>query len=229
MVKYVEIIFDIKNKIESGEYAAWSSLEGEVILANRYQTTRNTIRKALAVLKEEGYIHTRQGSGIYVNPRELYNEQKLLTLSDRFEKVKLDSKVLLYEIVLGDEALLSKFNFDRPTEFVHYKRVRYLDHRPMTIEETWMPRHMIPWFKIDDLYGSVMSRLEEHFHISHDFKQVSAIALSKESANLLNRSTHDLSLQIIHQVYLVRSVLIQYTVEIQADNMLGALAIRSKI
>jgi GntR family trehalose operon transcriptional repressor len=61
MVKYLDIVRDLKEKIEIEYYPSWSTLEGEVMLANHYQTSRMTIRKALNVLKDQGYIHSRQG------------------------------------------------------------------------------------------------------------------------------------------------------------------------
>ncbi len=229
MVKYIDIVVDLKGKIENGHYPSWSTLEGEVILANRYQTSRTTIRKALAVLKDEGYIHSRQGSGIYVNPPEFYREQLLLTLSDRFEGPKLDSKVLLFEVISATEKLKSLFNIDKDVDFIHYRRVRYLNQKPIAIEETWMPYNMVSDFQQEHLYKSVMNYLEQTYHISHDFKQISAIKLSADDAALLHKKRNELSLKIIHQVYLVRSILIQYTIEIQADNHLNALSIRSKL
>ncbi len=229
MIKYIDIVMDLKNKIEKSEYPSWSTLEGEVILAKRYQTSRTTIRKALAVLKEEGYIHSRQGSGIYVNPPEFYKEQLLLTLSDRFEGPKLDSKVVFFETTPSTKFLKKKFNMDKDTPFIHYKRLRFLNQQPIAIEETWMPLELVPTFNQENLYSSVMSYLETQHHISHDFKQISAVKLSKEDALLLNKKAYGLSLKIIHQVYLVRSILIQYTIEIQAENNVSAMSIRSKL
>lgn len=229
MVKYIDIVLDLKNKIEKGDYHSWSSLEGEVLLAEHYQTSRTTIRKALSVLKDEGYIHSRQGSGIYVNPPEFYKEQLLLTLSDRFEGPKLDSKVVFYEIIKATKDLKKKFNIEKDMLFIHYKRIRYLNQQPITIEETWMPQEMVPNFEKEHLTSSVMSYLESKHHISHDFKQISAIKLSKENALMLHKKPYELSLKIIHQVYLVRSILIQYTIEIQADNNVSAMSIRSKL
>ncbi|PKM66592.1 MAG: GntR family transcriptional regulator, partial [Firmicutes bacterium HGW-Firmicutes-19] len=57
-------------------------------------------------------------------------------------------------------------------------------------------------------------------------KKVQAVALSSESARHLRKEEHSLSLQIIHKVYLLKSVLAQYTIETQADNQLSALSVR---
>ena len=229
MVKYLDIVKDLKDKIENEYYPSWSTLEGEVILASRYQTSRMTIRKALNVLKDQGYIHSRQGSGIYVNPPEFYKEQLLLTLSDRFRGPKLDSKVLLFEEIIGSDKLCEMFHVDKKSVLIHYKRLRFLNKEPISLEETWMPKQLVPNLNEQHLSGSIMSYLEASYHISHDFKQISAIKLNPQQAELLNKKRNNLGLAVRHHVYLVRSVLIQYTVEIQKDNQLNALSIRGKI
>lgn len=229
MVKYIDIVLDLKERIEKAQFSSWHALEGEVLLAKHYNTNRTTIRKALSVLKDEGYIHTRQGSGIYVNPPEFYKERLLLTLSDRFEGPKLESKVIFYEVVSANKKLREQFNVDTNSKFVHYKRLRFLNNQPVAIEETWMPQDYVLDFTQNDLYGSVMSYLEKKYHISHDFKQISAIKLSREEASLLNKKPFELSLKIIHKVYLVRSILIQYTIELQSENSASAMSFRSKL
>lgn len=229
MIKYVDIVMDLKEKIENGQYPSWGVLEGEVYLAQHYKTSRTTIRKALSVLKDEGYIHSRQGSGIYVNPPEFYKQQQLLTLSDRFEGPRLDSKVLWFEEIEANKFLKEKFNLEKETSFFHYRRVRYYDQVPIAIEETWMPKILVPEFDESCLYKSVMNHLEQMYHISHDYKQIAAVKLNRDDAALLARKPFSLTLQIIHQVYLVKSILIQYTIETIADNSLNAVSIRGKL
>lgn len=229
MVKYLDIVKDLKEKIESDYYPSWSTLEGEVILSEIYQTSRMTIRKALNVLKDQGYIHTRQGSGIYVNPPEFYQEQLLLTLSDKYHGPKLDSKVLMYEEIIGNNQLCKLFHVDKKSEFIHYKRVRLLNNDPIVLEETWMPKQLVPDLNVSHLSDSVMSYLEKSYHISHDFKQISAVRLNQTQAELLNKKRNALALAVRHHVYLIRSVLIQYTIEIQKENQLNALSIRGKL
>lgn len=229
MVKYLDIVKDLKEKIENEFYPPWSTLEGEVNLATRYQTSRMTVRKALNVLKDQGYIHSRQGSGIYVNPPEFYKEQLLLTLSDRFHGPKLDTKVLLFEDIVGTDEMCDMFHIDKQSPFVHYKRLRFLNKEPIALEETWMPRYLVLDLKEEHLSGSIMSYLEKSYHVSHDFKQISAIRLNQKQADLLHKKRNDLALSLRHHVYLLRSVLIQYTIEIQKENQLNALSIRGKI
>jgi DNA-binding GntR family transcriptional regulator len=227
MSKYVDIAQQLITMIEAGEYRPWGLLEGELYLTRLFSVSRVTIRKALGLLKDKGYIHSRQGSGYYVNPSEFYKEQHLTTLSDRYANMNLSSVVLSFDVIDASEEMRKIFQLFENAKLYHYRRIRLVDDVPVTLEETWMPVSLFEDFSESELYGSVMKYIEDrNYVISHDFKKVQAVALSSESARHLRKEEHSLSLQIIHKVYLLKSVLAQYTIETQADNQLNALSVR---
>ncbi len=66
---YYQIKNDIFNDIESGKYAAAERLPAERVLAEHYGVTRMTIRQAIKVLVEQGYLQVRPGAGTFVSDR----------------------------------------------------------------------------------------------------------------------------------------------------------------
>ncbi|WP_433382851.1 GntR family transcriptional regulator [Streptosporangium sp. CA-115845] len=60
---------DLREEILDGRLAPGARLPSENELAVRYATTRTTVRKAIALLRGEGYIASAQGSGSYVRSR----------------------------------------------------------------------------------------------------------------------------------------------------------------
>ena len=52
--KYDEIYLDLKRAVENGTYSYGSLLPSENTLITRYDCSRNTIRRALAGLGEDG-------------------------------------------------------------------------------------------------------------------------------------------------------------------------------
>src|SRR5699024_2900606 len=66
MNKFYEIFRDLKQKIDQKEYPAGSLLQSELNLAQMYNVSRETIRKALNLLLESGYIQKQQGKGSIV-------------------------------------------------------------------------------------------------------------------------------------------------------------------
>lgn len=69
VTRYQEIIRFIKNKINSGKYLADEKLPSENELARIFNVSRQTVRKALNELTEDGYIYSKQGAGTFVAPR----------------------------------------------------------------------------------------------------------------------------------------------------------------
>lgn len=64
--KYMRIAEDLQAGIRSGKYAESTALPTEYEIAGLYAVSRQTVRQALAVLADGGYIEKRQGSGSYV-------------------------------------------------------------------------------------------------------------------------------------------------------------------
>ncbi|MEM5327666.1 FadR/GntR family transcriptional regulator [Paraburkholderia sp. JHI2823] len=79
------IYSDILNRIIEGEYKEGERLPTEHMLAERFSTSRPTVREALAQLRADGIIATRHGSGTTVMRRpdpDVRRFAPLETLSD---------------------------------------------------------------------------------------------------------------------------------------------------
>jgi GntR family transcriptional regulator len=66
---YRQVADAILAMIESGELAHLDPLPSEKTLEQDYGVGRDTVRSALALLREDGVIFTLQGRGSYVGPR----------------------------------------------------------------------------------------------------------------------------------------------------------------
>jgi GntR family transcriptional regulator len=63
---YVQVAEHIKARIDAGELAPGAKLPPERELAHEYQVAYNTIRAAMALLRDQGVIVTLHGKGTYV-------------------------------------------------------------------------------------------------------------------------------------------------------------------
>ena len=61
--KYQSVASSLRQEIENGQYSSRQLLPTEQLLCQRFQISRQTVRRALAVLENEGLITRRQGSG----------------------------------------------------------------------------------------------------------------------------------------------------------------------
>lgn len=65
--KYQFIIDDIKSNILSGVYNVGEQIPTESALQEQYQVSRQTVRKAILELSNEGFLRSEKGSGTYVS------------------------------------------------------------------------------------------------------------------------------------------------------------------
>lgn len=69
--KYELIIREIKKGINSGEYDVNTKIPSENQLAEKFGVSRQTVRKALAQLIDDGYLYAVHGSGTFVAERRV--------------------------------------------------------------------------------------------------------------------------------------------------------------
>ncbi|MEU1889125.1 GntR family transcriptional regulator [Micromonospora rifamycinica] len=66
--RYRTIADELRTRIQSGVIPPGSLLPAESALTVEFQTSRGTIRKAIAALRDEGLLLTEHGRGTYVDP-----------------------------------------------------------------------------------------------------------------------------------------------------------------
>lgn len=64
--KYEGIYHSLKKRIEAQDYPYQSLLPSENTLLEEYACSRNTVRRALAELTNDGYVQAMQGRGVRV-------------------------------------------------------------------------------------------------------------------------------------------------------------------
>ena len=73
MSRFHDIFLDIESDILNQQYKAGELLPSENKLAEKYNVSRETIRKALTLLLESGYIQKKQGKGSIVLDIKRFN------------------------------------------------------------------------------------------------------------------------------------------------------------
>lgn len=64
---YISLYNSLYDDIVNGVYETGGLLPSENVLAEKYQVSRNTLRQALAILEQDGYIQKRRGKGTYIS------------------------------------------------------------------------------------------------------------------------------------------------------------------
>ena len=63
---YVQIAADLRKQIDSGRYDPGDRLPSNAVLRDTYKSATETVRRALALLREEGLVETHSTRGTFV-------------------------------------------------------------------------------------------------------------------------------------------------------------------
>lgn len=112
-----ELYFDLLNSILRAEFPVDGRLPTETTLAQRYGVSRSTVRNALARLREDGHITSRQGSGsvVVARPRDIIEPfapvESLADLERCFEcRISLEGEIAYFVAQRRNETDLRAFD-----------------------------------------------------------------------------------------------------------------------
>ena len=133
---YVQISEAIARRITAGQWLDGERLPPERTMAAEFGVAVGTLRKALKRLRDQHLIHSKQGSGNYINiapqAANIYSFFRLESLNG----AGLPTAQLLSVDRLTKPVNAPYFGAD-PTAF-RFRRLRFLDHRPAALEEIWL-------------------------------------------------------------------------------------------
>lgn len=186
------ILEDLKKDDSNSEYQFLDNenkLPTERALADIFDVSRITIRKALALLEEENYVKRIQGKGTYYNKNKVL---KPLKESKSFSKTVIDSghmpgaKLLSASLKLANIRDQEIFGISKNDYVLVMKRLRYVDNIPASLEITHFNKDFIDLKDIDfnntSLYeflkkerGLIFSYLNKTIEIVYSDNKVSEI------------------------------------------------------
>ena len=146
--KYKDIVIDIEKDILDGKYNQTKKLPTEEEFVKKYKVSRTTIRKAINLLANSGYVYQVQGSGIFIRESALHDYislEKLNGLTKDYPNKKVTSKIIRLEILEADEELARKLECNVGTKLYFLERARIVDGEPFTIEYTYFNKDIVPY------------------------------------------------------------------------------------
>ena len=136
--RYLLIADELRRRIAAGEIAAGRLLPSEAELAAHHQASRVTVRRALAQLKMDGIIDSRQGFGWYVVNAPLRQSLRDLTTIKRQIVAagrKPGRELLRFAFVPTPAALIGVLRTDSVLEIA---RVDRMDGQPFATATVWV-------------------------------------------------------------------------------------------
>ncbi|MFE3975716.1 MULTISPECIES: GntR family transcriptional regulator [unclassified Peribacillus] len=217
-VKYRMVVEQMEKEILEGTCTLNTKLPTEEELMKKFDVSRNTIRKAINILAEQGYIYQVQGSGIFL--REFsrpgcISMKNMNGLTKQFEKDEMTSEVLKLDLIEADEKLAEKMKCNLKTKIYNLKRVRCLNGVPIVIEESFFNKDIIPIINKEIANGSIYEYIVEDLKLNIGFadKIISCEKLNDDDAKLLDLQPGDPTLVVENTVFLKAGVVFDFSIE----------------
>jgi GntR family transcriptional regulator len=146
---------ELRERIRAGEWAPGERLPSEPELARRQAVSRSSLRSAIAILEEEGYISRRHGSGTYVTHRPaLPNDlSRNFGVSSLIRATGLEPGIAeqSVEIAAASPAVAAALDLEPEEPVIALRRVRTASGRRVA--------YTIDWCRCDHLEVEALSAI----------------------------------------------------------------------
>ncbi|GGI17545.1 GntR family transcriptional regulator [Gottfriedia solisilvae] len=221
MSKYNEIAKDIRQKISNQVYGVGEMLPDEFTLAEQYDCSKMTVKKAMDILVSEGLIAKRRGYGTIVKEAPLFNvhqlnrnDKKHFGLTQKVGAKRVNSKVLLFQVIPASDKLASLLNCETNSFIYEIKRVRYIDGKPFALEEIYMPISVIQGLSEKHVNKSIYQFIQEELGLKIKSAQKIIRAVKGNALDIqhLHIHKHDPVMEVEQIVFLADGKVFEYSI-----------------
>lgn len=142
-------------------------------LAERFETSRTTIRKAIAELVVEGRLESTQGRGTFVADPKKIHVRQMTSFSEDMTGYKTDSIILNLDRIEASEEMAAHLDVTVGSTVTRLRRLRRQDGEPLAIEtahlpgalprlETELPARGSLYATLREVFGVDISAAEDH-------------------------------------------------------------------
>lgn len=215
--KFYDIYHDLKRKIELKEYQPGGLLPSEKMLADAYSVSRETVRKALTLLLEGGYIQKKQGKGSIVLDIQRFNfpVSGLTSFKELQEtqNIKNETIVIKNRIETIPEFLAETLELPSNLEVVSLVRLRKISGEVIILDKDYLLRDIVESVPSDAAENSLYEYLENKcgLNIGYAKKEFVVEPATREDRKLMNLRNDTHVVVVKSEVYLEDTRLFQYT------------------
>lgn len=203
---YIQLRDDLIGKIKEGVWGVECQIPTEKALMEEYDVGRVTVREALSLLVNEGYLYKKHGIGTFVAKKQTslgFEPLISLTYSLKARGINPYNVVVQKEMITPSKKFLSKLKWETSKPCCYLKRIRNAENIPIAIEESYFSDDYKNLGDKHDLTGSIAKIILEDLKIA--IRKVEQVVVSrlptKEEQISLNINENDLVLNLERWIY----------------------------
>jgi GntR family transcriptional regulator len=207
--KYVQVVTEIKRRIERGDCPPGSLLPSEHQLVTGFGVSRPTIVKALSELRQGGWIDTQQGKGSFVRGRPALADADRTRPADgvlELPEVELTGELVQAGVKLAPPHITALLGLEPGARAFVRQRLLSEDGEPVELASAWLTLDMARGTDLasaDLLAESIRYHLEacRKVRFDHAREQITARHPTGEEAALLGVAADAPVLSVIVTAY----------------------------
>jgi GntR family transcriptional regulator len=181
ILRYVSVYNKLEAAIRSGDYPTGTLLPAENELMALYQVSRTTIRRAVALLQEAGYVNVRQGRGTEVlrqmtlsEPYTFQKDRQVVGVTSRFlMEGEITTQGATVEIIPAESQIAKALSIETGADVYRIQRVKFIQKTVFAYVISYVPRHLFEGLEahsgnifslyqcLKDHYGYCLTHAEE--------------------------------------------------------------------
>ena len=217
MAKYIQIYRDILNKIKVGDYEIGTCLPTEKELSEMYACSRDTIRKALNILLQNGYIQKIKGKGSLVLDFTTieFPVSGISSYKELEKTIPGDTKTYV-NIFLQSEVtneIKKELAMDKGKMY-HLERVREINGEKVILDIDYLNGEIIKGLSLENAENSIYEYIEEDLGLTISFakKEITVVKATKREKEILDMKDFDLLVCVKSYTYLDDGKRFEYTI-----------------
>ncbi len=154
---YIQLKDKLHKSIKDGTWDVDMQIPTEKELMKKYGLGRATVREAISLLVNEGYLYKKKGIGTFVaRNKPSLGFEPLISLTYSLKALGYEAKNIVVEKkkIVPDEDLKNKIDLNQG-ELYYLKRLRYVEDKPIAIEHSYFSKDFTEIQDNFDLGGSL--------------------------------------------------------------------------
>lgn len=213
--KYIQLYNELLDRIETKKLQVGDKLPSEKELMEEYNMSRDTVRKALNMLVQDGYIEKAKGKVATVASKNQFNFPISNIKSFKELHVGVENKTYVedLEIVKGEKDIIKKLGLNKDEEYFKLVRIREIEGEKIIIDKDYLPRKYVNNIPLKAAKDSLYDYLENELRmkISYCTKEITVHGATDEDRELLDMKNFDMVVVVKSFTYLEGGHLFQYT------------------
>lgn len=213
--KYIKLYNIVLEMIEKKELKPGDKLLSEKKMMEKYNMSRDTVRKTLNMLVQDGYVEKSRGKvAVVVEKNKLaFPISTIKSFTELHINIENKTYVENLEIAKNEKEIMNKLNLEKDEEYFKVIRIREIKNEKIIIDKDYVPRKYVPNISLKTAQNSLYKYFEEELHlqISYCTKEITVQQAAEEDKELLDMKNFDTIVVVKSFTYLKGGELFQYT------------------